>query len=129
MASPDLSLLGAEPDADSAPPRGARDLKDHALPALRELFRRDGLPPYRAEQVLTWIYRHRIEDIDANETLRAAVSPTGLAVLDANSQLRALMSPVGIGVHDANGTMRGLMRSAEIGYFDAEGNLLWRAPE
>jgi 23S rRNA (adenine2503-C2)-methyltransferase len=78
MASADLSLLGAEPDGVAAPPppHGLRDLKDHALPALRELFRRDGLPPYRAEQVLTWIYRHRIEDIDAMTNLPASLRAT-----------------------------------------------------
>lgn len=38
-------------------------LKDHAPEALRERFARDGLPAYRADQVLGWIYGRGVDDV------------------------------------------------------------------
>jgi 23S rRNA (adenine2503-C2)-methyltransferase len=41
------------------------NLKDHARPALRELFKERGWPAYRADQVLGWLYRNDAASIDA----------------------------------------------------------------
>ena len=40
------------------------NLKDHSLEALRERFKGDGIPAYRAGQVLNWMYKRGIHDID-----------------------------------------------------------------
>jgi 23S rRNA (adenine2503-C2)-methyltransferase len=40
------------------------NLKDHALPELRERFSADGVPAYRADQVMSWLYKHKIDDFE-----------------------------------------------------------------
>ena len=42
-----------------------RNLKNHARPALREFFANEGIPAYRADQVLCWIYGRGVDDIHA----------------------------------------------------------------
>jgi 23S rRNA (adenine2503-C2)-methyltransferase len=37
-------------------------LKDHSRPALRQLLKADGVPAYRADQILAWIYQQGVED-------------------------------------------------------------------
>jgi 23S rRNA (adenine2503-C2)-methyltransferase len=39
------------------------NFKDYAPEALRERFRSQGLPPYRADQVGAWLYRRGVEDL------------------------------------------------------------------
>ncbi|MCZ6463910.1 MAG: 23S rRNA (adenine(2503)-C(2))-methyltransferase RlmN [Proteobacteria bacterium] len=61
-------------------------LKSYTPEALRERFRRDGLPAYRADQVLAWIYQRGVEDF-------AAMTDLGLALreqLEASWRTRAL---------------------------------------
>ncbi len=43
--------------------RHLANLKDYGLDALRERFRGDGVPPYRANQVMSWLYKRGIDDI------------------------------------------------------------------
>ncbi len=42
-----------------------RNLKNHARPALRDLFAHDGISAYRADQVLGWLYGQGVDDIHA----------------------------------------------------------------
>jgi 23S rRNA (adenine2503-C2)-methyltransferase len=53
--------------------RGRRrpNLKDHALPGLRELCRERGWPAYRADQIADWLYRHDVDAIEAMTNLPA----------------------------------------------------------
>ena len=39
------------------------NLKNHALAGLRERFSAEGVPAYRANQVMSWLYKHKIDDI------------------------------------------------------------------
>ena len=39
------------------------NLKDHALPSLRERFVAEGVPAYRANQVMKWLYKRGVDDI------------------------------------------------------------------
>ena len=39
------------------------NLKDHSLEALRERFAGDGVPGYRAAQIMNWMYKRGTEDI------------------------------------------------------------------
>jgi 23S rRNA (adenine2503-C2)-methyltransferase len=50
-----------------------RELKGHSREGLRELFRADGLPPYRADQVFGWLYKRRVEDPEQMTDLPAAL--------------------------------------------------------
>ena len=38
------------------------NLKDFALEALREQFRQDGIKPFHADQVVSWLYAKRVDD-------------------------------------------------------------------
>jgi 23S rRNA (adenine2503-C2)-methyltransferase len=49
------------------------NLKNHALPGLRERFVAQGFPAYRADQVMSWLYKHRIDDIEKMTNLSAEV--------------------------------------------------------
>ena len=48
-----------------------RNLKDHARPALREIFAQEGISAYRAEQVLGWLYGRGVDDLHAMTDLPA----------------------------------------------------------
>ena len=52
--------------ADCMEARGKQDLwmrqKPEAIEALRERFARDGIEPYRAEQIASWLYRRGVDD-------------------------------------------------------------------
>jgi len=51
------------------------NLKDHSVESLRERFARDGLEPYRADQVAGWLYGRGVDDLadmtDLSAGLRA----------------------------------------------------------
>ncbi len=38
------------------------NLKDHTLESLRECFRAEGVPSYRANQLMSWLYKHGTDD-------------------------------------------------------------------
>ena len=39
------------------------NLKDHGLTSLRKRFVAEGVPAYRANQVMSWLYKRGIDDI------------------------------------------------------------------
>lgn len=43
--------------------RDSANLKNYGLDSLRECFRRDGVPAYRANQVMSWLYKRGTDDI------------------------------------------------------------------
>jgi 23S rRNA (adenine2503-C2)-methyltransferase len=45
------------------------NLKDYALEELRERFARDGLAPWRADQVAGWLYQRGVDDLSAMSDL------------------------------------------------------------
>ena len=63
-----------------------RNLKDYALPALRELLAGEGIGPYRADQLAGWLYRRGVDDFDAMTDLGRDLR----ARLDAAWTTRAL---------------------------------------
>lgn len=56
------------------------NLKDHALASLRERFVADGVPAYRANQVMRWLYKRGVDEIsqmtDLSVELRASLAKT-----------------------------------------------------
>jgi 23S rRNA (adenine2503-C2)-methyltransferase len=50
-----------------------RNLKDHSIEALRGLLARDGLEPYRAEQIAGWLYRSGVDEPERMTNLPAAL--------------------------------------------------------
>jgi len=55
MTGPDLSTLKP----------ASPNIKNYGRETLREEFKRAGLPAYRADQVMAWVYVRGVEDIDA----------------------------------------------------------------
>jgi 23S rRNA (adenine2503-C2)-methyltransferase len=62
------------------------NLKDHSLESLRERFARDGLEPYRADQVAGWLYGRGIDSLADMTDLSAGLR----AELGERWQTRAL---------------------------------------
>ncbi|MBW2230178.1 MAG: 23S rRNA (adenine(2503)-C(2))-methyltransferase RlmN [Deltaproteobacteria bacterium] len=62
------------------------NLKSHSRPVLRDRFRRAGLPAWRADQVLSWIYGRGVEDLHEMTDLPATLRDE----LAANWSVRAL---------------------------------------
>ena len=52
------------------------NLKNHGREALREHFKRDGLPAYRADQVLSWLYGRGVDNVEAMTDLPAELRET-----------------------------------------------------
>jgi 23S rRNA (adenine2503-C2)-methyltransferase len=61
-------------------------LKDHSVAALRARFAEAGVPPWRAEQVASWLYARGVEDVEAWSDLPRPLRER----LRAGWQLRAL---------------------------------------
>lgn len=61
------------------------NLKDHGREALREFFARDGLPAYRADQVLSWLYGRGVDDIEAMTDLPVELRGTLAAAWDSRA--------------------------------------------
>jgi 23S rRNA (adenine2503-C2)-methyltransferase len=49
------------------------NLKDHARPALREIFAARGWPAYRADQVLSWLYRNDAASMEAMTNIPSVI--------------------------------------------------------
>jgi 23S rRNA (adenine2503-C2)-methyltransferase len=49
------------------------NLKDYPVEALRERLARDGLAPYRADQIAGWLYQRGVDDLDAMTDLQREV--------------------------------------------------------
>jgi len=43
--------------------KNSANLKDYGLDSLRERFRGEGVPAYRANQVMSWLYKRGVDDI------------------------------------------------------------------
>jgi 23S rRNA (adenine2503-C2)-methyltransferase len=54
-------------------PQALPNLKDHAPETLRERFRAAGIAPYRADQVVAWLYRRGVDDPHAMTDLGASL--------------------------------------------------------
>jgi len=70
-------------------------LKDHSLPALRELFVSRGWPAYRADQVAGWLYRHGVASVEEmtnlpGELREALASEFEVAVLEIETVQRSV---------------------------------------
>jgi 23S rRNA (adenine2503-C2)-methyltransferase len=61
------------------------NLKDHALPALRDLFVSRGWPAYRADQVATWIYKNDVDTASEMTNLPAEIRASISAEFDTSS--------------------------------------------
>jgi 23S rRNA (adenine2503-C2)-methyltransferase len=50
-----------------------KNLKDYSIEALRGQFARDGVEPYRAEQIAGWLYRCGVEELERMTNLPASL--------------------------------------------------------
>ncbi len=75
-----------EPVATRFAYRRVRNPKNHSRLALRELFSRDGIPAYRADQVFSWLYHHGVDDPRAMTDLSLSLREK----LHSEWQMRAL---------------------------------------
>jgi 23S rRNA (adenine2503-C2)-methyltransferase len=74
--------VARDPENASAP---RPNLKDHGREALREHFSRDGLPAYRADQVLSWLYGRGVDDIEAMTDLPAQLRDSLASTWDSRA--------------------------------------------
>ena len=61
------------------------NLKDYGRDALRERFKADGLPAYRADQVLAWLYGQGVDDIGSMTDLPLALRSELAGVWDGRA--------------------------------------------
>jgi 23S rRNA (adenine2503-C2)-methyltransferase len=83
------------------------NLKDYSIEALRERFARDGLEPYRAEQIAHWLYRRGVDD-------PAQMTDLGLALrerLGREWATRAL--EIAVVDRSADGTVKAVLRARD----------------
>jgi 23S rRNA (adenine2503-C2)-methyltransferase len=85
----------------------APNLKDHSIEALRERFRGDGLEPWRADQVASWLYARRVDDPAAMTDLPAALRER----LAAEWETRAL-EPEAL-ARSSDGTRKATLRARD----------------
>ncbi|MEE9608025.1 MAG: 23S rRNA (adenine(2503)-C(2))-methyltransferase RlmN [Myxococcota bacterium] len=83
------------------------NLKDYSLEALRARLAREGIAPYRADQVAGWLYRRGVEDparmTDLGQDLRARLAEEWAArALDVVASERS-----------ADGTVKAVLRAAD----------------
>jgi 23S rRNA (adenine2503-C2)-methyltransferase len=83
------------------------NLKDHSLESLRQRLSRDGLEPYRAEQIAGWLYRRGVDDLSLMTDLAADTR----AVLSERWETRALET---LKVeHSRDGTSKAVLRARD----------------
>ena len=82
-------------------------LKDHSVASLRERFAAQGLAPWRAEQVASWLYARGVEDPAAWSDLPRPLRER----LGAEWQLHALAWDAR--QRSADGTVKGRLRAAD----------------
>jgi 23S rRNA (adenine2503-C2)-methyltransferase len=82
------TVSSEDPEGALVSSRRARQVKNHSLGALREIFRQDGLPAYRADQIFSWIYGRGIDDFTAMTDLPVELR----ARLEASWRTRALQT-------------------------------------
>jgi 23S rRNA (adenine2503-C2)-methyltransferase len=82
------TVSSEDPEGALVSSRRARQVKNHSLGALREIFRQDGLPAYRADQIFSWIYGRGIDDFTAMTDLPVELR----ARLESSWRTRALQT-------------------------------------
>jgi 23S rRNA (adenine2503-C2)-methyltransferase len=81
------------------------NLKDYSLERLRELFAAQGMAPYRADQVLGWLYRKGVED-------PAEMTDLDLALRDRlTSDWHSRCLEIDRLDHSADGTIKAILRA------------------
>lgn len=90
-----------------------RPLKDYSLERLREQLTADGLPRWRADQIVAWVYKRGVEDpaemTDLDLALRERIAETwSFEALTVESVARS-----------TDGTMKGLLRAADGAVIEA----------
>jgi 23S rRNA (adenine2503-C2)-methyltransferase len=83
------------------------NLKDHPIEDLRERFARDGLAPYRAEQIAGWLYQRGVDDPAAMSDL----GPDVRAWLAGEWETRAL--EVVSSLRSADGTVKAVLEARD----------------
>ena len=83
------------------------NLKDHSIESLRERFAREGIAPYRAEQIAGWLYRRGLDDLSEMSDLSLDLR----ARLEAGWETRAL-DVVGA-QRSVDGTTKALLRTRD----------------
>lgn len=61
------------------------NLKDYALPALRDLCKQRGWPAYRGDQIAAWLYKNDVDSLDAMTNLPADLRASIEADFDLSS--------------------------------------------
>jgi 23S rRNA (adenine2503-C2)-methyltransferase len=83
------------------------NLKDYSIEALRERLARDGLEPYRAEQIARWLYRRGVDD-------PAQMTDLGLDLRERLGREWATRALEIAGVdRSADGTLKAILRARD----------------
>jgi len=83
------------------------NLKNHALPALREICVARGWPAYRGDQIATWLYANEVQSFDEMINLPAEIR-AGLAADFEISSLEVVMTQ-----HSVDGTKKLLLQAID----------------
>jgi 23S rRNA (adenine2503-C2)-methyltransferase len=89
------------------------NLKDHALPALRDLCVSRGWPAYRADQIATWLYKNGVDSPDEMTNLPSEIR----SALTADFELSAL--EIVTTQRSTDGTTKLLMRAFDGAQIEA----------
>ncbi len=89
------------------------NLKNHALPALREICVARGWPAYRGDQIATWLYANDVQSFDEMTNLPAEIR-AGLAADFEISSLEVVMTQ-----HSVDGTKKLLLRAIDGAQIEA----------
>ena len=89
------------------------NLKDHALPALRELCVSRGWPAYRGDQLATWLYQNNVDSLDEMTNLPAELR----SVLAADFEFSSL--EVVTTQRSVDGTTKLLLRAIDGAQIEA----------
>lgn len=89
------------------------NLKNHALPALREICVARGWPAYRGDQIATWLYANEVQSFDEMINLPAEIR-AGLAADFEISSLEVVMTQ-----HSVDGTKKLLLQAIDGAQIEA----------
>jgi 23S rRNA (adenine2503-C2)-methyltransferase len=89
------------------------NLKNHALPALRELCVAHGWPAYRGDQIATWLYRNDVQTLDEMTNLPVEIR-AGLAADFELSSLEIVTTQLSV-----DGTKKLLLRALDGAQIEA----------
>lgn len=106
-------MSAQSPDRQSRLPAQRPNLKDYALPALREICRERGWPAYRGDQLAAWLYKNDIDSTGEMTNL-----PTDLrAAIDADFALSSL--EIVATQRSTDGTIKLLLRAFDGAQIEA----------